>query len=198
MKRSAHLRLTLMAASLPAALTACDSSTPTGEVVASLSDCDKVTDISPAECRAEYAKALEEHQRIAPRFDSESQCAAQFGHCNPTGLGSFIPPMSGFLLGYAASSLLNSSQCDRYPDRPGCRSNNGGYRQVLTRSPLYRDYRSGGYVRPDGGTIADRPGQVFDRSATKPPPARAIAVSRSGFGSSSAARSSFGSRSFGG
>ncbi|WP_262223892.1 DUF1190 domain-containing protein [Stenotrophomonas maltophilia] len=225
MKRSTNLRLTIMAAAIPVALTACDPPPTTGQVVASVAECDKVTDVSPAECRAQFNKALEEHKKIAPRFESASDCSSQFGACTAVhnnGQTSYIPPMTGFLLGYVASDLLNSGSrsssyrdssayrsssssrrdCDRNPDMQGCRSNNGGYRTVAHSTPLYRDYNTGEYRRPSGDPVRTNTGsgRTWDSDAAKPPPARAVSVSRSGFGSASAARSSFssGRSSFGG
>lgn len=222
MKRSTNLRLTLMAVAIPVALTACDPPPSTGQVVALEADCDKVTDVSPAECRVQYNKALEEHKKVAPRFESASDCSSQFGACTTVqnnGQTSYIPPMTGFLLGYMASDLLNSSSsrrdssayrssgssrrdCDRNPDMQGCRSNNGGYRTVAHSTPLYRDYNTGEYRRPTGDAVntPTSSGRTWDKSAAKAPPARAVSVSRSGFGSASAARSSFssGRSSFGG
>lgn len=212
MKRSNNVRLTIMAAAIPVALAGCDPGPPTGEVLASVSDCDTVTDVSPEECRAQYQKALTEHERVAPRFESSRDCSDQFGSCtavtNPqTGGTSYIPPMTGFLLGYVLSDALNSGRrnysrsndCSRYPDQQGCRSNAGGYRTISGSTPLYRDYRSGEYVKPNGDYAASKAGKVSGSHGDVTPPSRAITVSRSGFGSSSAARSSFGGgRGFGG
>ena len=190
MKRSTNLRLTLMAAAIPVALAGCEPAPPTGQVLGSVSDCDYQTDVDPQQCRAEYDKAKAEHERVAPRFDSNAACNDQFGNCTPVtnerGQTSWMPPMTGFLLGYMAGDLMKP--------RGG-----GGYYRVGGSSPLYRDYRSGDYLKPSGDVASDRPGKVTGKAGNTTPPARAITVSRSGFGSSSAARSSFGGgRGFGG
>jgi len=198
MKRSTHLRLTLMAAAIPVALAGCDQGPPTGEVLSSLDDCSRVTDVSPQECRASYESALAQHQAVAPRFESHGDCNDQFGTCtsvtNERGETNWIPPMSGFLLGYALSSALNSNS------GYGSGASAGGYRVINGSSPLYRDYRSGEYVKPNGDVAARGAGKVTGSNGNPSVPSRAITVSRSGFGSSSAARSSFGSggRGFGG
>ncbi|QSX78126.1 DUF1190 domain-containing protein [Agrilutibacter solisilvae] len=197
MKRSSNLRLTLMAVAIPAALAGCESA-PTGQVLADAHDCDLQTEVAPLECRAEYDRARLEHERIAPRFESSSQCNEQFGQCteitNELGQPNWIPPMTGFLLGYVASDLVNSRRedCRRNPDQSDCRTGGGGYYRIGGSSPLYRDYRSGDYLKPNGDVASDRLGKVTGKAGNTAPPARAITISRSGFGSSSAARSSFG------
>jgi uncharacterized protein YgiB involved in biofilm formation len=183
-KRSSNLRLTLMAATAPTMLLlgGCEEPTPTGQVLQGESQCDAQTDVAPAECHAAYRKALDEHQRVAPRFANQGECSDQFGNCAPVadtqGQTHWIPPMTGFLLGYLASDLMNSR---------------GGYRTVAGSSPLYRDYRSGDFLRPTGDPVGRRTGQVTGDFGKATVPARAVTVSRAGFGSSSAARSSFSS-----
>src|SRR5688572_24686776 len=131
MKRSSNLRLTLMAAAIPAALAGCEPAPPTGQVLAIASDCDRQTEVAPDECRAEYEKAKAEHERVAPRFESYSQCREQFGQCtemaDERGQSSWIPPMTGFLLGYVASDLINSrrADCNSNPDQSACRGGAG-------------------------------------------------------------------------
>ena len=184
MKRSRNLRLTLMAVVLPAALTACESGQPTGVVLNSIADC-RTQQVEVAQCEAAYNKAVADHQRVAPRFDNAVQCQRDFGQCETVqeeGRTSYIPPMGGFLLGYALGGGFN---------------NNSGMRGVSGGVPLYRDYR-GGYFNPNGGMVSRQPGIVTGNRGNLATPTRAITVSRSGFGSSSAARGSFGSRGSGG
>lgn len=205
-KRSSNLRLTLMVAAAPAALllSGCDSAEPanTGMVLQSESQCDYQTDVPKEQCHAAYQKAVADHQRVAPQFADRNQCNDQFGACTEVrseqGQVNWIPPMTGFLLGYAASSLVNGASrqdCQRYPNADGCRSGGSGgvYRVVNGSSPLYRDYRTGEYRRPNGDATTDRAGRVYGDAGNTAVPARAVSVSRSGFGSASAARSSFSS-----
>lgn len=180
-KRSRHLRLALMAATVPV-LAACDSE-PTGRVMTSLEECRTQTEVPVQECEAGYQKALTEHQSLAPRFDSQWQCNDQFGACQPLQQGSqqsWVPPMSGFLLGYAISNLVNDVGDARR-------------RRVSGQVPLYRDYRSGDFLKPDGKSAGDRGGLVKGKVGNTSLPTRAITVSRSGFGSSASARGGFGS-----
>lgn len=183
-KRSRNLKLVLMAVAVPAVLTACDDD-PSGKILTSREECAVQTDVAREECDKAYYQALVEHEKIAPRFESEQQCNEQFGACQPVpaqyangSQHSFMPPMTGFLIGYAVSQAMNSG---------------GGYYRVGGVSPLYRDYRSGGYLRPNGDQISRSSGTVYGRSAGDTAlPARAMTVSRAGFGSSAAARGGFG------
>jgi uncharacterized protein YgiB involved in biofilm formation len=181
MKRSRHLRLSLMTVAVPAVLAGCDSP-DTGTVLQSVEQCGARTDlnISQAECRLAYDAALADHLAVAPRFESSAQCNAQFGNCEPVqhyGMTYFIPPMAGFLVGYLAN-----------------RRGDDGYAYGYGGSvPLYRE-RRGDYYTPRGDYVSDRVGNVRTKSVSTSPPARALTISRSGFGSSSAARSSFGGR----
>lgn len=183
MKRSRNLRLTVMAVALPAGLAACDGGEPTGVVLDTLADC-RAQQVDVAQCEAAYNQAVAEHRRVAPRFDDAVQCEQDFGKCEVVqeeGRTSYVPPMGGFLLGYALA---------------GGFGNNGGPRGFAGGAPLYRDYR-GQYLNPNGDAVSRKPGTVTGKRGSIATPARAITVSRSGFGSSSAARSSFGSRGFG-
>ncbi|HYG06203.1 MAG TPA: DUF1190 domain-containing protein [Stenotrophomonas sp.] len=185
MKRSRDLRLSLMRAgavvALPAVLASCDSAPPTGVVLSSSSDCYQLKDphASTQQCLAAYDQAVAAHQRSAPRFETRYQCDEQFGSCTAVtgdnGQQTWIPPMGGFLLGYALGNMT-------------------GNRAVYSTGglPLYRDYRSGRYYRPDGGLASKRTGTVRGPAGSLSTPTRAITVSRAGFGSSAAARSTFG------
>jgi len=196
-KRSRNLRLVLMAVAAPAMLAGCDDD-PSGKILTSREECTVQTEISREECEKAYSQALVEHEKLAPRFESEQECNQQFGACTPLNGAAagaqptYIPPMTGFLLGYAASQLM---------------SGGNRYYHIGGVSPLYRDYRSGGYRKPDGREISTYSGTVYGKKAGDTAlPQRAVTVSRAGFGSSAAARGGFGrssssssgSRGFGG
>jgi len=195
-KRSRDLRLVLMAVAVPAVLAGCDDD-PSGKILTSREECTVQTEVSREECDKAYSQALVEHEKLAPRFESEQECNQQFGACQPLAGQSaaahptYIPPMTGFLIGYALSQAMGGG---------------GGYYRVGGVSPLYRDYRSGGYLKPDGREVSTYSGTVYGKKAGDTAlPARAVTVSRAGFGSSAAARGGFGrsssssssSRSFG-
>lgn len=186
MKRSQNLRLVLMAAAVPV-IGGCGDEPPTGQVLESIEQCRTQTEVSLEQCENAYRTALAEHQRVAPRFQNAVECDQQFQDCTAIQEGGqtyYTPPMGGFLMGYVLGSALSGPR---------------GYYPVGAASPLYRDYRRGGYYKPNGDYAGNRIGQVSGRQGYATPPARAVTVSRSGFGSSAAARGGFGSsRGFGG
>jgi len=185
MKRSQNLKLVLMAAAVPMALVACKRE-PTGTVLNSVDECATQSEVAVDQCKLAYERAVAEHQRLAPRFDSAYECDQQFQHCTPVvenGRTSYTPPMGGFLIGYLAGQALAP----------------GGFYGVGGVSPLYRDYRRGGYYKPSGDYVGDRVGSVTGRRGNTALPTRAVTVSRAGFGSSASARGGFGGgRGFGG
>lgn len=186
MKRSQNLKLVLMAATVPVALAGCNRE-PTGTVLSSVQQCQTQKAVPVEQCTAAYQKALAEHEKLAPRFKSVVQCNEQFGNCEvvQTDQGrAYVPPMGGFLIGYALASTMRGGM---YPYRVG------------GAVPLYRDYRTGRYLKPGGASVGRGLGTVTGRRGSTTLPARAMTVSRSGFGSSASARGGFGrSRGFGG
>lgn len=178
-KRSSNLRLTLMAVAMPVGLAACESE-PTGVVLNSVDDC-RAQQVDMAQCEAAYREAQAKHAQVAPRFEDAVQCETDFGNCEVVqeqGRTYYVPPMGGFLLGYMLGGGLS----------------NAGARPVAGGAPLYREYRSGGYVNAGGDVVSRQTGPVTGRRGSIATPARAITVSRAGFGSRAAARSTFGSR----
>lgn len=185
MKRSQNLKLVLMAAAVPLALVACKRE-PTGTVLTSVDQCSTQTDVAADQCRLAYEAAVAEHQKLAPRFDNAVECDQQFQSCTAVvenGRTSYMPPMGGFLMGYMLGNALGGR---------------GGY-GIGGVSPLYRDTRSGGYYKPGGDYVGDRVGTVTGKRGNTVLPARAMTVSRAGFGSSASARGGFGGgRGYGG
>lgn len=197
-KRSADLRLVLMAAAVPVALAGCESE-PTGRLFQSVEECSVEGEIDIGDCRSAYETALGDHRTSAPRFQSESECNQQFGGCERVGgdwsdgttsatstdsrQGAYIPPLGGFLVGYYAGQML---------DIDGRRKKRYRTSGVL---PLYRDFRSGEYLKPNGDSVGRTPGLVRGDAGRTTGVARGQTVSRGGFGStasSSSSRSSFG------
>lgn len=177
MKRSQNLKLVLIAVAMPAALVACKRE-PTGQVLTSVDQCDKQTEVAADQCKLAYQQALAEHQKLAPRFDDKVECDKEFQNCTAVeenGRTHYNPPMGGFLMGYLIGNALGGR---------------GGY-GVGGASPLYRDYR-GGYYKPGGDYVGDRVGTVTGKRGNTALPTRAVTVSRSGFGSSASARGGFG------
>lgn len=193
MKRSKNLTLTIMAVAIPVALSGCDPVPVTGATAMSVQQCiaDKLS--SPEQCQAAYDNALKENERVAPRFEDNAECNQQFGNCTAVtenGKTSWIPPMTGFLLGYAVGNLGTNGRtdCNRWPDSSGCA---GTGRVVARATPLYRDYNTSEYYTPNNRSVGTG-GAVRGSVGTEVAPARAVTISRAGFGSTASARSSFG------
>lgn len=177
MKRSAHLRLTLMATAIPATLAGCSHGPATGAVVQSVGECRALpTYISSEDCQAAYQQALAQSQLYGPRFTNGSQCNDQFGNCqadSPSGgVTYYRPRMGGFLVGYRHNGNVLA-----------------GYNGHS--APLFRD-RSGTFFTSAGDVVSRHTGAVHGARGRVSPPTRAVTVSRRGFGSASAVRSSFG------
>ena len=179
MKRSTHIRLTLMTATLPLALASCSDSAPTGAIAQSIDECVQAKAGTYQECSAAYGQALAKHDATAPKFEDKGDCDAQFGNCtahtDERGHSSWKPPMSGFLIGYLASSAMNG--------RSGFA---GG-------SPLYRDRNSGAFFKADGESAGTRSGFVSGEAGRAASVARGTTVARGGFGGTGSAHASFGS-----
>lgn len=152
----------------------------TGVTLTSREECATVTQVDRAQCEAAYDEALRDHDRLAPRFDSQYQCDQQFGSCVQAvdSAAYWVPPMAGFLLGYRK----------RDDDRGGGYA--GGYRYTGAL-PLYRE-RGGDFLNPNGDYVRTGTGKVTGTAGSTHAPARAVTISRAGFGSSSSARASFG------
>ena len=170
MKRTRVTRLLLMGV-VPLALTACESDVD-ATLFANAEQCAASGQLTQAQCSAAFAEAKVEHERVAPRYASYADCVADFGpeQCGPArdGSGVFMPFFTGMLIG----NMLSGG--NRYPPQPLYRTRNGEYKTA-------------------GGTgIGTRTGAISVPESVTKPQARAITMSRSGFGSRAAARGSWG------
>lgn len=121
----------------------------------------------------------------APRYKSKAECIAEYGDLcaeREREGGIWMPLMTGFMI----SQMLSPGRAPVYLDsNPIYRTRGGQYTE------MYRDRgMDGGTWRTPGAGAQMRPVDVA--------PNRAITVARSGFGSSSAARSGWGGSSGGG
>lgn len=204
MKRSNTLRLTLMASALPLALTACDNPSINGQ--AALAEMERqnelarieraaqasaaatpAVDCSSAElmqtkaCKAELERLLTE----SPRFGTRDECLMATGNdCQQVhldGQSAWIGPLVGF-----ASGMILAEAIDEIGD--------AFERKRRYGSPYRERHRSGSY--PSSGSrypaTTSRSSYPTASAPPPPPPTRAITQSRSGFGSTASARSSFG------
>lgn len=139
-----------------------------------------------AQCRTAFETATEKAINSGPKYRTLADCQAEFGPENcvvqqgPTGQSWFMPAMAGFMLGRALD---------------------GGYRSA----PLFTSYSRtspafGRWTTVDGNTYGSRARRTFkaDADAFKPKPVVTRTMSRGGFGSTVAAKSSWGGGSRGG
>lgn len=168
MKRSRSIELALMG-TVPLLLAACDQPRAPHETALlyqSLQQCISEGKVTPEVCRSAYDEALQAQARMAPRYRTLDECAAQFGYdqCQVSGQNSgdhwFMPALTGFLIGRALDA-------HRGP----------GYAYGWNGRPIYRD-------RGDRGPWGGMRGPAGDSVAET--------LSRGGFGYSSAARASWG------
>lgn len=165
-----------------ASLMACGGSQQQATAYQSVDECKRDNPSLGAQCEQAYDQALSEAARSGPKYRSERDCVAEFGanNCVPysthSGNNWFMPAMAGFLLGRAL-------------DRPDSYYSSPLYTSYSRYSPAY-----GRWTTVDGrlqgakrsGAIKTSP-QVF-----KPKPTVTRTISRGGFGSSVAAKSSWG------
>jgi uncharacterized protein YgiB involved in biofilm formation len=179
MKRSHRVGL-LMMGTAPILLTACGEPETPVTLYDNVDQCIAAKQITADECTTAFNNAVTEHKRVAPRYTAIAECEKDFGagRCEPidqrsAGIGPFIPFMAGYALGW-------------YGNRPS-------YTVV---QPLYHS-TYGGYSNSSGTIIARNSGTTSVAKSAMDPPARAVTMSRAGFGSSASAKGSWGGGSRG-
>lgn len=170
MKRSKSIALIMMSASA-VALTACEESRVDAAVYNSLQQCiddTKMSNLSPDQCKQEFAAANEQHAKVAPKYTSKTDCEADFGagQCEDapyrtrSGGSVFMPLMAGYMMGRMMGGSSVASQ------------------------PLYRsgDDRKN-FRTADNRKVGSATGfTTVARSTTKAPKAKTSTMSRGGFG----------------
>lgn len=213
MRRSRVVTLTLLAA--VASLPGCDDPpTEKDSIVQDVAACvARYGDEARADCTESYSKAVELHQRNAPRYETEEACRENTGSvCTPPASGAmnaFIPLMAGMMIGRMSAGTSNVAPVYASPMGSGlgqdcapgrdCRPRNGGggsaaaapsggfyYSGGQPAAPYAPLGRTGSVVQPFGGSVG---GSSFSGSSVG---------SRGSIGS--VARGGFGGRaaSFGG
>lgn len=154
------------------------------EVFKNLSECINQNPTLAAECQTAYQNALAEAAKTAPRYNSESDCVAEFGagQCvQSPGTGWFMPMMAGYMFG----KLMNSG-------RPSY-SNVPVFIPKDQRNPNYGKWTtSTGYSY--GNASTSNRNVTLDNNALKEKPAATRTLSRGGFGSTVEAKSSWDKR----
>lgn len=178
MKRSRVLKLAVLGT--VGALSGCEGDRP-ALVYPTVEACTQAGVLSAEDCRSEHERALANHVQTAPRFSSQADCERDFGpgQCQaaPQGGGFFVPLMMGY--------MIASMQRDQAPVYRG-----GSYYS----QPLYRTRSDGtSQWRTAGNDVVKGTGPTRVKSSASVPQTRAVTMSRSGFGSTSSARGSWGS-----
>src|SRR5471032_914361 len=130
MKRSKYVQLSL-AASVAMAISGCGPTEKTYSVqkkynFQSVQQC--ADEKLPVDvCSEAYMTAMAEHRRIAPVYDSQDDCDADFvaGWCQQDSAGKFLPKLGGFEL--TADGEVTQSQVDAAKAQlPASETTNGG------------------------------------------------------------------------
>lgn len=195
MKRSKTVKLLLLGAA-SAFMLGCEEEKPQqASVFKDVGDCVTSKLMTEDQCKAAFDIAAQEHEKVAPKFDSRALCEQEFGvgQCSPKQSDSgsvFMPLMTGFMAAQLMNSINDSHRYD-------CRYNNSCASNVIVPQPLYRttsDYSSyrtaGNYRVADVGsptkTVSVKP------STVKPAVVTSTIKSSGGFGTQAAARASWG------
>jgi len=163
-------------------LIGCSDDTQEAQVYKSVEDCISGNPGQTEQCEIAYQQAEQEAIKSGPKYNNLAACVQDFGAHNcqsypvQNNQSIFMPLMAGYMFG----SMMN-----------------GGYRSA----PLYTSYsrRSpayGKWTSTDGnlfGSANSNKVRVNDK-AFKPKPTVRRTMSRGGFGSTIAAKSSFGGR----
>ncbi|MEH6628156.1 MAG: DUF1190 domain-containing protein [Motiliproteus sp.] len=180
------------------ALTGCGQDKTQAEIYKTLDACKQDNPEHADVCETAYKNALESAKNTAPRYARNRDCGAEFGQCitgnDERGNSWFMPAMAGFMIAQAMDIGKPNRSCGpgSYVSYNGCR-----YSQ-----PVYSGYGSlyGGYYGNDGTRYGDirrgnKPTTVKVSTKSfepKPTPKIAKTLSRGGFGSKAAAKSSWG------
>lgn len=225
MKRSSYVQLSL-ATSISLAIAGCDDGRQNLYNLEqklrfqSVQEC--VNQKIPVDvCSDAYMAALAEHRRVAPVYERQADCEADFvpGYCQTDSAGRYVPQLGGFEL--TASGAVTQAQMDSARAQAGASGSSldglltgmlignlmsglGGGRYYSEPVYRYRDGRGAfststlGRRIEQGATFPNsqqsRYGQGYSRSTGKPISTSA-ATSRGGFGSQSSARSGWGGSS---
>lgn len=150
------------------------------EVVTSILDCVDDTVMSVEQCRTAYQNALNESERIGPKYPTEDGCESEFGdgQCRRNSFGSFTPLMVGYLF---ANNLWDNDK-----SRYGA-SFNPVYRYFRPFSSLHNRL-----VTADGQLIGEDEDKKYKmkKKSLKKKPTVSKTISKGGFGSTARSKSS--------
>ena len=171
MKRWKSIPIVMLTSVSLIALTGCEEAKVDALVFESLEQCLDDTTMSRGDCEANYKEARDQHAAVAPKYNSEADCLADFGagqcekapYQTQSGGSIFMPLMMGYMMG----SML------------------GGRRSMVSQ-PLYRTSKNPGVFRTaDSRNAGATTGRTqVSKSATSRPSFKSSTVSRGGFGAS--------------
>ena len=195
MQKQQWIRAAKLSAGVTAAtmmLAGCSDSTK-GYVYESVDDCLMYHPGQLEICQSAYNEAVAEAMRTGPKFESQSECAANFGlsSCQQDSGGSFWMP---FIAGYMVSEVI-----DEVGDYFEYKNRMKRYGNVA--SPVWSAKSNKNYVDASGSSLGkvgtrtmSSAGSSFDKKSTSTK-ATTKTMSRGGFGSTVAKSSSSSSRS---
>lgn len=189
MKRSKKAALVLMAPAATLLLAGCGEQQQEVHVFHNAEECAAFYH-PPAECQAEFERAEALHTQVAPRYQNQFECEADFGagQCETAPerhqSGSFFMPM---MMGYMAGQMMNRGNLagGQAQSTQQSAANN---RSAVPTQPLYksRDDRST-FRTASNQAVASQPGVARVRPSAVQPQ-RAQLVRRGGFGQQAAVR----------
>ncbi|WP_031570119.1 DUF1190 domain-containing protein [Rheinheimera texasensis] len=186
-KRSRKAALVLMVPATGFFLASCSSEEPvTTAVYKDAEECAAFYN-PPESCKAEFAKAEALHQQVAPKYQTQAECEADFGTGNcpqpqqqqASSGGFFMPMMMGFLAG----QMLNKSSSAK---------------QYVPTQPLYKSKDDLSTFRTANNQPVARQTGPVNVMPSRMQVAPGKMVNRGGFGAQAQRRSDQQSSSFGG
>jgi len=181
------------------AVTGCSNDVQEAEVYRSIEDCNLGNPGQEEACQMAFENSEKEAERTAPKYNLRRDCEDEFGYdrCRrQSSSGVFMPMMAGFMLGrMTGGSPTRCGMVTPYSYRYDyCRSS-PVFTSYSRRSPYY-----GNWISADGRDYGSRYNssvRASSKSFDKKPTVTKT-ISRGGFGSKAAAKSSWsGSRSSG-
>ncbi len=187
-KRSKKAALVLMVPASGFFLASCSSEEPVQSAVYKNAEECAAFYNPPESCKAEFAKAEALHQQVAPKYQTQAECEADFGTGNcpqqpqqqaSSGGGFFMPMMMGFLAG----QMLNKSSSAK---------------QYVPTQPLYKSKDDTSTFRTAGNQPVARQTGPVTVMPSRMQVAPGKTVNRGGFGAQAQRRSDQHSSSVGG
>lgn len=165
-----------------AGLVGCGSNSQEGQVYRDVNECADDNPGNELQCETAYERALSEAAASGPKYRSMNDCTVDFGNANcvpyqtASGNNWFVPAMAGFIFARAL-------------DRNNYYYSTPVYTSYYRHSPFY-----GNWVGVDGSYYGKkRYGRIkVSKKAFAPKPMVKRTISRGGFGSKVAAKSSWG------